>query len=358
MTTLHRSLLTLSLLGGLCLSARAQDKPNIVVIWGDDIGVHNISKYNHGIMGYQTPNIDRIANEGAFFTDAYAQQSCTAGRAAFILGQHPFRTGLLTIGMPGSDHGIPDFTPTIADLLKTMQQERDTLASMAEDYDERVVGCEENNEALYTIALELIDKYEIALTERQRADRKKRGLANMQYIRYGRWFLLLVTAGHHRFKQDERKQLRDCRRHPIRFEGYSISYRRSGITPAGGAEPKWHACVRIDPPTYRQLKAFFQERAVHRSADTLAADFARIPFARYAPIRRQLLTIHKAVNTRRSQQGYEPVPVSALRLRRQTVRPFAATADNSDENRVDSCRPAGPQTKPDAPSESPSERPE
>lgn len=101
------------------LSAQAEDKkPNIVVIWGDDIGVHNISAYNHGMMGYKTPNIDRIAKEGAFFTDAYAQQSCTAGRASFILGQHPFRTGLLTIGMPGSDQGIPDWTPTIGDLLK------------------------------------------------------------------------------------------------------------------------------------------------------------------------------------------------------------------------------------------------
>ena len=98
--------------------AAKTDKPNILVIWGDDIGVHNISAYNHGIMGYQTPNIDRIANEGALFTDAYAQQSCTAGRASFILGQHPFRTGLLTIGMPGSPHGIPDWAPTIADLLK------------------------------------------------------------------------------------------------------------------------------------------------------------------------------------------------------------------------------------------------
>lgn len=103
----------------LSLNAEAQTKkPNIVVIWGDDIGVHNISAYNHGIMGYKTPNIDRIAREGALFTDSYAQQSCTAGRASFILGQHPFRTGLLTIGMPGSDHGIPDWTPTIADLLK------------------------------------------------------------------------------------------------------------------------------------------------------------------------------------------------------------------------------------------------
>ena len=99
-------------------AAVAQDKPNILVIWGDDIGVHNVSAYNHGIMGYRTPNIDRIAAEGAMFTDSYAQQSCTAGRASFILGQHPFRTGLLTIGMPGSTHGIPDWAPTIADLLK------------------------------------------------------------------------------------------------------------------------------------------------------------------------------------------------------------------------------------------------
>ena len=96
----------------------AQDKPNILVIWGDDIGWSNISAYNHGVMGYKTPNIDRIAEEGVMFTDFYAQQSCTAGRASFILGQHPFRTGLLTIGMPGSDHGIPDWAPTIADLLK------------------------------------------------------------------------------------------------------------------------------------------------------------------------------------------------------------------------------------------------
>lgn len=98
--------------------AQTGRKPNILIIWGDDIGVHNISAYNHGIMGYQTPNIDRLAKEGTLFTDAYAEQSCTAGRASFILGQHPFRTGLLTIGMPGSDHGAPDWAPTIADLLK------------------------------------------------------------------------------------------------------------------------------------------------------------------------------------------------------------------------------------------------
>src|SRR5215813_3620868 len=115
------SALSVTGLLALCGSVQAQapaQKPNILVIWGDDVGYWNISAYNHGMMGYHTPNIDRIAKEGAIFTDFYAQQSCTAGRASFILGQEPFRTGLLTIGMPGSPHGIPDWTPTIADLLK------------------------------------------------------------------------------------------------------------------------------------------------------------------------------------------------------------------------------------------------
>ncbi len=93
-------------------------KPNILVIFGDDIGIPQISAYTQGLMGYRTPNIDRIAAEGAIFTDAYGQQSCTAGRASFILGEEPFRTGLLTIGMPGDPHGIADWMPTIADALR------------------------------------------------------------------------------------------------------------------------------------------------------------------------------------------------------------------------------------------------
>ena len=96
----------------------AAEKPNIVVIWGDDIGWFNISAYNRGMMGYKTPSIDRIANEGVLLTDAYAQQSCTAGRAAFVTGQSPVRTGLLTIGMPGADFGLDARDPTIAGLLK------------------------------------------------------------------------------------------------------------------------------------------------------------------------------------------------------------------------------------------------
>src|SRR3972149_11940960 len=84
----------------------AQDKPNILIIWGDDIGYWNVSAYNQGMMGYKTPTIDRIAKEGALFTDWYGQQSCTAGRAAYITGQSGFRTGLLTVGPPGAKEGL------------------------------------------------------------------------------------------------------------------------------------------------------------------------------------------------------------------------------------------------------------
>ena len=112
----------LFVLAGLMLVplwAYSQDnKPNIVVVWGDDIGWYNISAYNLGVMGYQTPNIDRIAKEGALFTDWYGQQSCTAGRAAFITGQAPIRTGLTKVGLPGAPEGMPEEDPTIAALLK------------------------------------------------------------------------------------------------------------------------------------------------------------------------------------------------------------------------------------------------
>ncbi|NOY40990.1 MAG: sulfatase-like hydrolase/transferase, partial [Planctomycetes bacterium] len=94
------------------------NRPNIVVIFGDDIGWSNFSCYHRGMMGGRTPNIDRIASEGAMFTDYYAQQSCTAGRAAFITGQHPYRVGLLKVGMPGAKVGMPSNAPTIAELLK------------------------------------------------------------------------------------------------------------------------------------------------------------------------------------------------------------------------------------------------
>ena len=96
----------------------ATKKPNILILWGDDIGQFNVSCYNNGMMGYKTPNIDRIAKEGALFTDWYGQQSCTAGRAAFITGQSPIRTGLTKVGLPGAPEGMKIEDPTIAGLLK------------------------------------------------------------------------------------------------------------------------------------------------------------------------------------------------------------------------------------------------
>ena len=99
-------------------TASAQDKPNILVIWGDDIGQSNISAYTMGMMGYRTPNIDRVANEGMIFTDYYGEQSCTAGRSSFITGQSVFRTGLSKVGMPGAEMGMQVEDPTIAGLLK------------------------------------------------------------------------------------------------------------------------------------------------------------------------------------------------------------------------------------------------
>ena len=96
----------------------AAKKPNIVIIWGDDIGQTNLSCYSDGLMGYRTPNIDRIANEGMRFTDAYAEQSCTAGRSSFITGQCGFRTGNTKVGMPGAEQGLQHRDVTIAQLLK------------------------------------------------------------------------------------------------------------------------------------------------------------------------------------------------------------------------------------------------
>jgi arylsulfatase len=106
---------TMFLAGSL---ASAAEKPNILVIWGDDVGQSNISTYTRGLMGYKTPNIDRIAQEGMTFTDYYGEQSCTAGRSSFIMGQSVFRTGLSKVGLPGAKEGMQEVNPTIAGLLK------------------------------------------------------------------------------------------------------------------------------------------------------------------------------------------------------------------------------------------------
>jgi arylsulfatase len=121
MEIFHPRLARIAAAGLLALASTAvvaDDKPNILVIWGDDVGQSNISNYTRGLMGYQTPNIDRIANEGMTFTDYYGEQSCTAGRSSFIMGQSVFRTGLSKVGLPGAKEGMQEVNPTIAGLLK------------------------------------------------------------------------------------------------------------------------------------------------------------------------------------------------------------------------------------------------
>lgn len=120
---LGASALSSGVLSTLSTPAKAQTAnrpPNILILWGDDIGYWNISAYNQGMMGYKTPNIDRVAKEGGLFTDYYGQQSCTAGRAAFITGQSPYRTGLLKVGLPGAKEGMKAEDPSLADLLKPL----------------------------------------------------------------------------------------------------------------------------------------------------------------------------------------------------------------------------------------------
>lgn len=173
----------------------------------------------------------------------------------------------------------------------------------------------------------LIEKYGIEVSAWERSHRKKRGIANAQYIRFDRWFILLVTEGHHPLKSPaskggEKEQLKDCRRYPIRFAGYSISYRRAGITRKGETAPKWHAHVRIDSPTYQQLSAHFLSIACHRSEENLARELGKIHFARYAPIRRQLLVLLKKINEARCRMGFESLPHSVLNLRREPVKVY------------------------------------
>ena len=116
----HTIITILAALALMAQSAISQEKPNLLVIWGDDIGIINISAYGDGIMGYQTPNIDRIAKEGMRFTDYYGDQSCTAGRSSFITGQSPLRTGLSKVGMPGAELGLQERDLTLAEMLKPL----------------------------------------------------------------------------------------------------------------------------------------------------------------------------------------------------------------------------------------------
>lgn len=156
----------------------------------------------------------------------------------------------------------------------------------------------------------LIERYGVGISKWSRARRKRAGSANLQYLRYGHFFVLLATHGEHDFFAEEEKAVRDVRRVPLKAFGYAVSYK------AG------HVHVRIERGEFKRLMAYFLELATHRKSETLVGEFSRLRFEPYAPVRRQLLQVWRAVNRARKTAGFELVPVECVRLRRRIVRPF------------------------------------
>ena len=164
----------------------------------------------------------------------------------------------------------------------------------------------------------MIERYDLGVSKYVRARRKRAGLANAQYIRYRRFFVLCATppAGEHAFYEGHAaKQIRDIRRAPIAFAGYSIGFHR-------GADRRWHVSVRIHPNRYRELKAYLLEMSTRWSRARLERELGELSFVPYAPIRRQYLAIWRAVNRERKTAGMPRVSRDCLRLSREVVRPF------------------------------------
>lgn len=162
----------------------------------------------------------------------------------------------------------------------------------------------------------LIEKYGVDRSKWRRSVDAQEGLARMQYIRHDRTFLLMATHGKHEFFEREGDLVRDARKVPIRCAGYSISYKR-------GQDGKYHPHVRIEKEQLAALKQHFRQRAMHASAAQIGRELAGLPFEPYAPIRRQLLELLRAVNKVRTQQAYPQIPHAVLRFRRRIVQPFA-----------------------------------
>jgi hypothetical protein len=175
------------------------------------------------------------------------------------------------------------------------------------------VGTIPENKNAEAVDQKLVERYAANLDKFTRARRKKKGLANVAYVRYGRTFVLLATDGKHEIF-DEHKML-DLRQRPIRSFGYSIGAGR-------GSDGKFHASVRISDEAFAKELSHFLELATHRSAESIASELRQIPFVPYARVRRQLLKIVRLINERRETAGFARVPYSALKLRREIVRVF------------------------------------
>ena len=173
----------------------------------------------------------------------------------------------------------------------------------------------------------IIERYGVDVSRWVRARRKKAGLANVQYIRFRRFFVLLATQGQHEFYKANAGQVRNVKEKPIAFAGYSIGYHR-------GFDGTWHVSVRIHPERYRDVKARFMDLATKRTVGELTSEFSKLPFEPYAPVIRQLFNLLRAVNRARAVAGLEVVPVTALRLKRRIVFPFGRPEEATQEEDV------------------------
>ena len=184
------------------------------------------------------------------------------------------------------------------------------VSCVAKGYYFYVAGSIPRDKDPRVIDQKLIDRYGIDISKWARARRKQAGHANLRYLRFQRFFVLLATHGQHPFFEAEAACIKDIRRTPIKFAGYSVSY-------LGG-----HAHVRIEQEEYKQMKAYFQDLAIHRSLDNIVREFARLNWEPYAPVRRQLLCILRAVNKARKKAGFPPVTNPVFRFKRRVYRPF------------------------------------
>lgn len=166
----------------------------------------------------------------------------------------------------------------------------------------------------------LIDRYGIAISKWARCRRKKRGLANMQYLRHERFFVLMATKGRHEFFERERASFRDVRRVPIKFAGYCIGCRK-------GRDERWRASVRIKSDTYANLMAYFESIASRRREDSLIMELQSLQHVPYAPVRRQLLCVVRKLNRIRRYGGLAQVPFAALNLKRTCSNAFGSDED-------------------------------
>ena len=179
----------------------------------------------------------------------------------------------------------------------------------------------------------IIAKYGIDLSKYQRARRKRRGVANLMYLRLDRFFVLIATPPQsgHPFFSAESSGLRDIRKQPIRIGGYAISSRRDGSELRKGTE-RWRVHVRLDRDALLMVRDYYLDIALHRQREELERELASFGFEPYAPIRRQLLALVRDINLKRTQANFEPVRRSCLRFRRRPVRPFEWVVEGKDES--------------------------